>query len=74
MLAIVEPHLKPKAERFYRPFRDGRVFLHYFPALRTGLLSLSPSGTSPPRIILTRQVDAHGQLPDHDRKQRRGRQ
>ena len=25
--------------------RDERVFLHHFPALRTGLLSLSPSGT-----------------------------
>ena len=52
MLAIVEPHLKPKAERFYRPCRDGRVFVRHFPVLRAGLLSLSPSGTSPHRAIL----------------------
>jgi hypothetical protein len=37
MLAIAEPRAKPKA--------DGLVFLLHFPALRTGLLSLSPSGT-----------------------------
>jgi hypothetical protein len=41
-----------KPERFDRALRDGRVFLHHFPALRTGLLSLSPSGTSPQRTIL----------------------
>jgi len=45
MLAIAEPHAKPKAERFYRPLRDGRVFWTIFPALRTGLLlSNAPSG------------------------------
>ena len=38
--------------------------LHHFPALRTGLLSLSPSGTSLQRILLTPYVDADGQLPD----------
>jgi hypothetical protein len=27
---------------FYRPLRDGCLFLHYFPALRTGLLSSGP--------------------------------
>jgi len=53
MLAIAEPRAGPKAERFYRPGRDGRVFLHHFPALRTGLLSLSPCGTSPHRTILS---------------------
>jgi hypothetical protein len=52
MLAIVEPHPKPKAECFYRPCRDGRVFVRHFPVLRAGLLSLSPSGTSPHRPIL----------------------
>jgi len=52
MLAIAERRARPKAERFYRPFRDGRVFLLHFPALRTGLLSLSPSGTSPQGTIL----------------------
>jgi hypothetical protein len=42
MLAIAERRAKPKGERFDRPLRDGPVFLHHFPALRTGLLSLSP--------------------------------
>ena len=64
MLAIAKRRSKPKAERFCRPSRDGRVFLHRFPALRTGLLSLSPSGTSPQRTILTPYVDAYGQAPD----------
>jgi hypothetical protein len=41
-LAIAERRARPKAGRFDRPLRDGRVFLHHFPALRTGLLSLSP--------------------------------
>jgi hypothetical protein len=45
MLAIAETHARFKAECFYRPSRDGGVFLHHFPALRTGLLSLSPSGS-----------------------------
>jgi hypothetical protein len=27
---------------FYRPYRDGYLFLNHFPALRTGLLSLGP--------------------------------
>ncbi len=53
MLAIAEPRAKSKAECFYRPLRDGLVFLFHFPALRTGLLSLSPSGTTPHRIILS---------------------
>jgi hypothetical protein len=52
MLTIAEWHARPKAKRFYRPLRDGRVFLHHFPALRTGLLSLSPSGTTPQRTTL----------------------
>src|ERR1700751_1869800 len=33
------PALPPDV--FYRPCRDARVFSHHFPALRTGLLSLS---------------------------------
>jgi hypothetical protein len=47
MLAIAETHARLKAKPFYRPSRsrDGRVFLYHFPALRTGLLSLSPFGT-----------------------------
>jgi len=65
MLAIAERRSRAKAEHFYRPscYRDGPVFLHHFPALRTGLLSLSPfllrpsgyggqAGTSPQRTIL----------------------
>jgi hypothetical protein len=55
MLAVAERLASPKAERFYRPLRDGRVFLHHFPVRQlpdTGLLSLSPSGTSPQRTIL----------------------
>jgi hypothetical protein len=58
MLAIAERRARPKAERFDPPSRDGRVFLHHFPALRTGLLSLRPSGTSPLRTILTFKFDA----------------
>ena len=27
MLTIAEPRARPKANRFYRPSRDGRVFL-----------------------------------------------
>jgi hypothetical protein len=70
-LAISERRARPKAERFDRPLRDGRVFLHHFPALRTGLLSRSPSGTSPqynPRPLKTRMEDAHGQPPDESRE------
>jgi hypothetical protein len=44
LLPIAERHVRSKADRFDRPLRlrDGRVFLNHFPALRTGLLSLSP--------------------------------
>jgi hypothetical protein len=35
-LAIAERRARPKAGRFDRPLRDGRVFLHHFPALRAG--------------------------------------
>jgi hypothetical protein len=42
MQAIAERHATPNAKRFDRPYRDGPVFFHHFPALRTGLLSLSP--------------------------------
>jgi hypothetical protein len=54
MVAIAERRARPKSERFDRPLRlrDGRVFLHHFPALRTGLLSPRPSGTSPQRTVL----------------------
>jgi hypothetical protein len=52
MQAIAERRARPNAKRFDRPYRDGPVFLHHFPALRTGLLSLSPSGTSPQCTIL----------------------
>jgi hypothetical protein len=40
MQAIAERRARPNAKRFDRPYRDGPVFLHHFPALRTGLLSL----------------------------------
>jgi hypothetical protein len=53
MLAIAETHARLKAKRFYRPSRDGRVFLHHFPALRAGLLSLSLFGTVLHRTILS---------------------
>jgi hypothetical protein len=33
-------------EPFYRPYRDGHLFLNHHPALRTGLLSHGPSGTA----------------------------
>ena len=36
MLGVAERRARPKAERFDRPLRDGRVFLRHFPALRTG--------------------------------------
>jgi hypothetical protein len=55
MLPIAERRARPKAERFDRPCRDARVFLHHFPVRQlpdTGLLSLSPSGTSLQRTIL----------------------
>jgi hypothetical protein len=55
MLAVAERFARPKAERFDRPLRDGRVFLHHFPVRQlpdTGLLSLNPSGTSPQNTIL----------------------
>src|ERR1700741_5369459 len=42
---------RPGADVFDRPLRDGHFFLHHFPALRTGPLSLSPSGASPHRTI-----------------------
>jgi hypothetical protein len=60
MLAIAERCGRPKAERFYRPFRfrDGRLFLHHFPALRTGLPSLRPSGTTRLRRSLLERRDA----------------
>ncbi len=51
MLALAERLARPKAERFDRPLRDGRVFLHHFPALRTGLLSLHPSGMNSAELI-----------------------
>jgi hypothetical protein len=62
MLAIAETNARFKAERFDRPLPltgTGRVFLHHFPVLRTGL-SQSPSGTSTQRPIRTASVDAHG--------------
>jgi hypothetical protein len=38
--------LAPKTDISFRDLRDGHLFLHNFPALRTGRLSVSPSGTS----------------------------
>jgi hypothetical protein len=47
-----------------RPVRDGLLFKNANPALRTGLLSLSPSGTKVLTVQSLPQVDAHGQPPD----------
>jgi hypothetical protein len=44
-LVLLKPPPDQGAECFYRPWLDAGVFLHHFPALRTGLLSPSPSGT-----------------------------
>src|ERR1700751_2355189 len=49
-----------KPDVFYRPCRDARVFLHRFPALRTGLLSLSPSETTLQRTTATSLSYAYG--------------
>jgi hypothetical protein len=62
MLAIAESLARPKPSISIVPDGTGRVFLLHFPALRTGLLSLSPSGTSPRRTTLRPYVDADGQL------------
>jgi hypothetical protein len=55
MLASAQPRAIPKAERFDRPVRvrDGLLFLLHSPARCAGLLSLSPSGTSPYHTIQT---------------------
>jgi hypothetical protein len=46
MLAIAETHARFKAECFYRPSRDGGVFLHHFPVRRGGYwASPGPCGT-----------------------------
>ncbi|SRR6266403_2054370 len=54
---------RPKAERFLSSQTGRTCLFPSFPALRTGLLSLSPSGTSPhrtiPALILT-QMGALG--------------
>jgi len=50
LLILVKPHAKrPGTILFYLlSSLAGRTYLlHYFPALRTGLLSLGPSGTGP---------------------------
>ena len=60
MLATAAPCTSPKAERFDRPVLDGLVFLLDSPALRTGLLSLSSSGTSPYRTILSSKLMRRG--------------
>jgi hypothetical protein len=52
-----------RPELFDRPLRDGHVFCNHFPALRTGLLSPSPSGTTR-GIYPFPNVDAHGRSPD----------
>ena len=55
-------------ETIYCPWRDGHLFLHHFPALRTGLLSNVPAG-----LIFSATVewcdlvatDTHGLSPDY---------
>jgi len=44
----VSSRWRSRDERFYRPWRDGGPILHHFPALRTGLVSSGPSGTTSP--------------------------
>jgi hypothetical protein len=60
MQAIGERRARPNAKRFDRPYRDGPVFLHHFPALRTGLLSLSPSLLRPAVASLWRGLRIAG--------------
>jgi hypothetical protein len=60
MLATAAPRASPKAERFDRPVRDGLVFLLHSPALRAGLLSLSPSLLWPPAASLWRGLRIAG--------------
>jgi hypothetical protein len=43
MLAIAETHARFKAECFYRPSRDGGVFLHHFPVRRGGYWAFAGS-------------------------------
>jgi len=64
MLPIGEPRAKTKSRLFLSSLQDGLVFWLHFPALRTGLFSLSPSGTSSHRTILCPWIDADGPLPD----------
>ena len=52
MLAIAEPRATPKAECFSIVPTGRTCLLLHFPALRAGLLSLSPSGTK----VLTVQL------------------
>jgi hypothetical protein len=49
LFTLVKPQAKDLAE-LYRLWRDGHCLLHHFPALRTGLLSLGPSGADPPHL------------------------
>ena len=51
LLSCIREDQEPK--HFHRPWRDGPLFLHHFPALRAGLLSLSPSGTDAPLCIIS---------------------
>ena len=51
---------RPGAECFDRPWRDGHLFLHHFPALRTGLLSLSPLRDESSAHTSKPYVDANG--------------
>jgi|SRR4029077_8372049 hypothetical protein len=45
---------------FRSSLRDGHLFLHHFPALRTGLLSLSPLGDESSAHTSKPYVDANG--------------
>jgi hypothetical protein len=51
---------RSRAECFDRPLRDGHLFLHHFPALRTGLLSLSPLRDESSAHTSKPYVDANG--------------
>jgi hypothetical protein len=47
----------------FRGLRDGHLFLGHFPALRTGLLSSGPSGTSFQRMLPTLKLTSMGGCP-----------
>jgi hypothetical protein len=58
--AIAESRATPKAECFVRPSRTDASFLHHFPALRAGLLSLSSFLSSPLHSSSQKSLQGYG--------------